>query len=310
MVKLLLDSGADPAITDAQGRAAEIEARKKGYSKIVSLLRKEPGVQGGAEEPARVPGIASDQDVFILDRPVKIAQLTGEYDRERRMVTANRTLRRYKPIGTDLGVPFRHDGKTYLLFGDTVGAVGGDAIAYTKDENPDDGLDLTFLEEKPVCYQQIRIPGISREDFEAPVEGVSLDERMYVYHTTDHQRSTVMGRCVPAVSTDDGATFKRLYDLSSHYFINVSIVEAGGKDLPGTPFHDGDKFLVIFGADRRRKGDLRVAVQPASDIESGRSISFFSGLGVCCGPYQFEHFATGGDGRTTIYFTFSTWDPY
>ncbi|MGY5851422.1 DUF4185 domain-containing protein [Salegentibacter sp. F14] len=28
------------------------------------------------------------------------------------------------------------------------------------------------------------------------------------------------------------------------------------------------------------------------------------------GPYQFEHFATGGQGYTRIYFTMSTWNPY
>jgi hypothetical protein len=44
-----------------------------------------------------------------------------------------------------LGFSFLHEGRTYFLFGDTVGLHGGDSIAYSQDTNPEDCLDLTFV---------------------------------------------------------------------------------------------------------------------------------------------------------------------
>ena len=48
------------------------------------------------------------QDVIVFARATKIAQLVGEYDRERKKPTVNLTKSRYKLSSTDLGVPFRH----------------------------------------------------------------------------------------------------------------------------------------------------------------------------------------------------------
>ena len=103
----------------------------------------------------------STQGVVIVSSATKIAQLVGEYDKERQEPTLNLTWSRYKLAGTDLGVPFKHDGRTYLLFGDTIGIRGGDAIAYTTDTTPEDGLELKFLHDDK-GYKPVKIPGISQ----------------------------------------------------------------------------------------------------------------------------------------------------
>lgn len=220
------------------------------------------------------------EDVIVISRPKKICQLVGEYDRELKEPTINRTKSRYKLFGTDLGVPFMHHGKIYLLFGDTVGVNKGDAIAYTTDFNPEDGLNLNFITDTKGVYKPVRVPGISQAGFEVPMEGVSVNDRMYIYHTTDAAKklgSANMGRSIVAVSDDDGESFKYLYDLSRQNFINVSIVKVNSSDWPGLPQNSGEG-LVMFGSGAYRKSTVRLAFQPASGIDSAKSIRYFAGL--------------------------------
>jgi hypothetical protein len=219
------------------------------------------------------------QDIIIVERPKKICQLVGEYDKERNEETINRTKSRYRLYGTDLGVPFTHHGRTYILFGDTVGIRGGDAIAYTTDTNPEDCLRLDFIQDDAGAYKPIKIPGISQGGFEVPTEGVSVNGKMYIYHTTDSTKGkpATMGRSVVAVSNDDGKTFKYLYNFSRKHFINLSIVEVDSVNWPGLPSNVG-RGLVIFGSGPYRRSNVRLAFEPADNIETGENILYFAGL--------------------------------
>ena len=221
------------------------------------------------------------EDVIVIARATKIAQLVGEYDREQEQPTINLTESRYNLLGTDLGVPFQHNGRTYLLFGDThdnpVGPARGDAIAYTTDTSPEDGIELVFIHDETGTYKPVEIPGISQGGFEVPMEGTSIGGRMYIYHTTDHTEEVKMGRSVVAVSDDDGQTFTYLYDLSTQHFINVSIVEVDLAAWNGFPQNRGAG-LVMFGSGPYRASNVRLAFQPAEDIESHTSIRYFTGV--------------------------------
>ncbi|MBL7208657.1 MAG: DUF4185 domain-containing protein [Dehalococcoidia bacterium] len=228
----------------------------------------------------------SAQDVVVVTRATKIGQLVGDYDREREEPTLNLTWSRYKLAGTDLGVPFQHKGRTYLLFGDTVGLRGGDAIAYTTDTTPEDGIELEFIHDE-VAYKVVDIPGISQGAFEVPVEGVSIGGRMFIYHTTDSKgvedmfkegEEARMGRSVVAVSDDDGKTFTYLYDFSSKHFINVSVVEVDKADLSAAFTQASGEVLFIFGSGAYRRSDVRLAAQPPDQILSRTSVRYFAGL--------------------------------
>jgi len=223
------------------------------------------------------PTIVPIPEVVILERAVKIAQLVGEIDRETNQPTLNQTQSRYKLVATDLGIPFRHQDRTFLLFGDSGGAHDGDAIAYTTDSNPEDGLALTFLTQADGSFKAIHIPDISQKGFEVPTEGTSIGGNMYVYHTTDSTSPGEMGRTVVAESTDAGETFQYLYDLSIQHFIQVSVVEVEAAEWPGLPQPVGAG-LVMFGAGEYRASDVRLAFQPSEQIESRASLLYFSGL--------------------------------
>jgi hypothetical protein len=124
-------------------------------------------------------------------------------------------------------VPFRYDNRTYILFGDTHGGIDGDwdAIPWTTEPNPSDGLQLHFLHDNNGVWKPVTIPGIEQAGFDVPMEGVEVDNKMYIYNTTDHTLQKTMGRSVVARSDNGEADFKLLYTFSKTHYINVSIVK-------------------------------------------------------------------------------------
>src|ERR687896_1594584 len=128
----------------------------------------------------------------------KVSQLTGDIDRETGQKTLNETGKNFGIYGTDLGVSFLHDGKLYFLFGDTTRRpVSGipqsalpaapyneaetdyDSIAYTTSDRAYDGISLVFNSDFP------HVDNISQLTAEHPIEGISIDGKMYVFFTTD-----------------------------------------------------------------------------------------------------------------------------
>jgi ankyrin repeat protein len=289
VVEALLEKGADSRIRNDKGMTAIAVASERGDTEVMRLLaaHTKPDVSPKenrdrldrtASEPQGLPydppTTAAD---VVAEVPNKICQIVGEYDRERGRLTANRTLTRYGLSGTDLGVPFEHKGRTYLLFGDSNGIHGGDCVAHSNDTNLDDGLHLDFVADENGSYKAVEVPGISQGDMEVPVEGVSVNGTMYTYHTTDFSTKAVIGRTVVAVSRDDGRTFEYLYDLSRKHFLNVSVVKKDVRERKSA-LGSADTGLFIFGSGEWRKSDVRLAFQPSSGIESPESIRYFAGL--------------------------------
>ena len=97
-------------------------------------------------------------------------------------------------FGTDLGSSFEHDGKVYFLFGDTWSWTfkgptdNRDSVAWTRDTNPDDGLQLNFILDLPDIYKspKLRESGgeISVGAYEVPIAGVSSGGQIYVFYST------------------------------------------------------------------------------------------------------------------------------
>jgi hypothetical protein len=222
---------------------------------------------------------------LLASRARKIAQLTGEFDREGWDGTGtprfalNRTESRFGIIGTDLGASFAHQDRLYFLFGDTWRVGHGkpnddlDAIAFCTDKTADDGLELTFLPRPPL------VPGIPQAGFNVPLDGVSWNGSMYVFFSTDCRQAGIyalMGRSIVARSDNDGADFTLLHEISRYKFINVStqIVDAAEHGLPGS----GPQ-LVIFGSGRYRSSDVYLAVKPATALtEPGGFLYYSDGL--------------------------------
>jgi hypothetical protein len=235
-----------------------------------------------------MPDVVSP-DIDITMDGTKIDQLVGEYDRQRKEKTINKTQSRYQLINADLGVPFRYNNRTYILFGDSHGGgveVDRDAIAYTTDPDPDDGLRLDFLHSSNGVWKPVTIPGIAQGGFDVPMEGVEVNGKMYIYATTDHTAQKTMGKSVVARSKSGGADFRLLYNFSSGHYINVSVVKTSNSNIKPSSSSEkllpknsgGGTGLVIFGSGDYRASNVYLAYQPASKIESSTAIRYFTGI--------------------------------
>jgi hypothetical protein len=219
----------------------------------------------------------------------KIVQLTGEFDREgwngkgNPPFAHNRTQSRFGIRGTDLGVSFMHKDRVYFLFGDTWRVnqsdeeIDLDSIAFCTDTDAANGLSLTFYKQPPLIRG-----GISQRGFEVPLDGVSVNDTMYVFFSTDHCKTdgyNLMGRSVLTRSDNDGYDFDLLYEFSRFKFINVSIeratLDAVDARMLGLPL--GTDVLWIWGSGRYRSSDVYLAVMPLEGIETRSGVWYFAG---------------------------------
>lgn len=218
----------------------------------------------GTEEPRVVPGSTC-----------KLAQLTGERDVSRGILTRSRTQSSAGLIGTDLGSSFEHDGKLYFLFGDSIGGTpNADVLAWSDAVTPD-ALTLSFHTGDDGKFERLEVPGVSSGAFEVPSYGISLDGTMYVVVTTDHSERNTMGRSVLARSSDDGRTFERLCDLSTTHFVNVAMDRSDGETRTGLPFED---CVFVWGSGRYRASNARLACAPTQQFGELSSWRYFAGL--------------------------------
>src|SRR5687767_356807 len=103
---------ADPALTDLFG------------DPLHGVVEVNPNAPVLREDLINATGPGDVQYVRASTR--KISQLVGDYDRHLQRATENLTQTRYSLNSTDLGAPFTHAGRTYILFGDSFGPVGAD----------------------------------------------------------------------------------------------------------------------------------------------------------------------------------------
>lgn len=193
--------------------------------------------------------------VWVPGSSQKVCQPNGEIDYQTQQPTVSQTQTNYGLVGDDLGASFEHNGKLWLLFGDTQptttfnGKPNGqsnpprtpsdnDAIAFTSGAtaviNADQCLKLDFVRDSIGAYQNPVVlnaqakPAITLGNFEVPVAGIDVGGRMFVIFATD--KNTVFStRSVMAVSDDDGVSYHYLYDFSA----------------PATPAADGAKFVNV-----------------------------------------------------------------
>jgi hypothetical protein len=211
--------------------------------------------------------------IYVAGSSQKIEQLIGDWDNERKQPTNNLTAARFGLHATDLGVPFEHKGKTFVLFGDIPGTGNDrDPLGFTTDTDPGDGFNLDFVTNPDGNYRPIDVPGVSMNAFEVPMEGVSWNDTMYIYVTTDN-----MTRSIVARSTDDGYTFARLYDLSNSKFINVSVSKS--KTDSCYPEPENSEIQVMFGSGLYRQSNVYLAYQRADEIGE-KSLTYFRGVDV------------------------------
>jgi hypothetical protein len=112
-----------------------------------------------------------------MHQTTKVAQLTGEFDRQTNMPTLSQTTSRFGVVGCDLGQSFEHNGGAFFLFGDTNvddnirsdPSSALDSIGFTSDTNPSNGIRIDLNRSYP------KVCGISQGAFCVPADGVSID---------------------------------------------------------------------------------------------------------------------------------------
>lgn len=210
--------------------------------------------------------VAADNLVYVPNSTVRVCQLTGDIDRATGHPTLSHTNKRFGLVATDLGSSFEHDGNLRFLFGDTWGRPGDrDVMAWTKSTDPEK-IVLDFHKDKDGKWLPLTVPGIKQGAFEVPSGGISVGGEIYVVCTTDHSDRKTMGRSVLARSTDDGKTFKLLYELSQGNFINVS-------------FWSTDGWVYIYGSGDYRKSSVYLARVRPADIGDRAKLRYFGGTG-------------------------------
>ncbi len=240
--------------------------------------------------------------VWIPGSTTKICQLTGQLDRETGGTTLNETGYRFGLYGTDLGSSFEYQGHTQFLFGDTEPTEYfdgfdnrkwrndeyNDSVAYTMVADPERCLVLEFVTGPSGAYASPELRSASGKpmslgNFEVPISGFGVDDKMYVFFARGHPRGwrAPYVRSVLGVSTDGGRTFTAIREFSSAKFVNVWAAVADRSLVPDLPFDGAGRVLLVFGSeggDRYRASQPWLAVLPLSKLAESESTWYFAGL--------------------------------
>ncbi len=216
---------------------------------------------------------------FTLVYTRKVEQVIGDIDFETFSPTRQQTESRFNLAFTDLGVPFEHKGKLWLLFGDSDPESDGwderhdDAIAYTEATTPEEFY-LTVLTDpnsgRGYLNPRIDCPQFGQTDcvhlgtLNAPVAAISDGATMFVWFTTDGATRSVVAR-----SDDDGRTFQWVYDFGSTHFIDLAAA-LYESDIPGLPAGQAP-WVLVFGSGNQTYNQVYLAATPLSSLQQGDS---------------------------------------
>jgi uncharacterized protein (TIGR03437 family) len=245
----------------------------------------------------------STDPVWVNGSSQKVCQPNGEIDYQTRQPTVSQTQTNYGLAGDDLGASFEHNGKLWLLFGDTIPSAtfngkpnaqgdpprtpsDNDAIAFTSGTNVDQCFRLDFVRNSIGAYQNPVVlnaqgkPAITLGNFEVPIAGVDVAGRMFVIFATD-KNTAFSTRSVMAVSDDDGNTYHYLYDFSAPSctgcdgakFVNVAIVSGASSLKDGYVYFWGSQ-----GGTGYRNSSVFLARKLAAAMAQPGGMQYFTGL--------------------------------
>ena len=257
-----------------------------------------------------------------LRATTKIEQLLGDDDKQLGRSTSGRSQQRFGVAGADLGYSFEGDGRLILLFGDTIGTegqVGSDAIGFTDDTDPEDGVALGFYARPDGKFLPFRpVDDRGKEHrlmgFEVPVAGIRLAGATYVAykdeHTGDEDGSKDGAATEPTDVTkvarfDEGTgratTLCELSRQPAGHFQKIAWhLPASDEGLPA-----GGPWVLMYGTGRHRASHVYLALVPQAGLASCQGLRYFTKLDGPV-PAWSEHEAEAapvfrdGDGAGTV----------
>lgn len=176
-----------------------------------------------------------------------------------------RTDRRWAVFGTDLGHPFRHDGRLGLLFGDTFATEArsgwrSNVLAWS-DADPTDGLQLTAMHGPPGVAHEIlgSMKLIGWEQTVIPTNAVSVDGRIVAHYMSVKcwgiPGDWVVNHAGLAVSRDGGRRWHR-----------VGVRWRGDGPFAQVAFAHRGADVYAFGIPAGRTGAVHLARAPAAEL--------------------------------------------
>ena len=221
--------------------------------------------QAGAESPSMATPLATP--VSLPDLPLEqVAILTGS-DR----AAVNQTGHDYAVDGTDLGSSFLHDGRVFLVFGDTFDVNKSDwrsnVLAVSSDNDPADGITFDrMIEDRPGHAKEL-LPAKRQEGVEVtviPTYGVAVGNRLFLhYMSVSHWGEPGhwdLGAAGWAYSDDDGQNWTKDPDA----------IWPGDTNWGQVAIEEHEGYLYLFGIPGGRYGDLKLArVAPDQLLDIG-----------------------------------------
>jgi hypothetical protein len=250
------------ALVDEDGSVFGYQQRRDGRWQRASCLR-----------------VADPQWVEATNSSIKLAQVTGERDATpapwgERAPTLSTSRSTAGIRGTDLGVRFEHEGRSYLLFGDTHWTrpwlVLRDSIAEVIDAEPLPGV---RFHGSPL---RVRGGGATMGEYDVPLDAFIHDGRLYGFFSSNHgaQRQTmgrsILARCEEAVLAPDPKRrrhpirFDTVATFSDWHFINVSVQLRPAAEVPGCG--RTGQVLLVWGTGAYRASEIRLAVLDAAAL--------------------------------------------
>ena len=189
--------------------------------------------------------------------------------------------------GTDLGVAFPWGDRLAFLFGDTVttdpgdpGSGRDDCFAFTDRRRPfADGAPglprLNWITAPSGRFAPLVVPGVSLGTMEVPVEGIFLQDRVYLFFDSDWEpeagrhKLSVLAHGVAASSRP---TLILDHAAPSDRFINLSAVKAP-QDYDEAPR------ILLFGSGPFRKSAVYLARVDPDDLPHRDRWRYFRGIG-------------------------------
>jgi hypothetical protein len=220
----------------------------------------------------------------------QVAQITGP--------DSPNATGKYEVAGQDLGSMFQADGKTWFLFGDTFGQrapgmTGGggsewrsNTLAYTKDDDPTDGITLDgYIVDNTGWAKELisakQIDGV--EMTVIPTYGFAANGAMYIdYMSVRHWgepgewETNYSGL---AKSTDGGQTWTKLASprwAGDGNFVQVSVANV-------------DDELYFWGVTHGRFGGVQLMKVGEQDVERQGAYRYFAGTGSSGEPTWSPH---------------------
>jgi hypothetical protein len=242
---------------------------------VVVLVLAVFGVFDGGPLPTNQP--QAHEVAFIADSTARVEQLVGDLDAQTKQPTVNSTLARFGIHGTDLGYSFEYRGQTVFLFGDTIGAKGGDAIGWSNSADPKGPLVLNFMTGPDGQYLPLQPAGIPMGPYEVPVSGIEVNGAMYVAVKSAVARDWPTAVTFLTRYDDSMKTFAAVRPLSSTpggHFVTSTLKHAP-EGLPGLPTNE--PYVLMFGSGEYRKSDAYLAAVPVAGFETGAGTVFYTG---------------------------------